>query len=288
MNEIDELLFSPDLRDVLKGIRQGGNVNAKTDRDDSFTGHSTPGNTPLHFLVEVFMSNGEEYPLNRDHVRAIKVLVGAGADINATNEKGKTPLHIANDERVAQVLIDAGADVNFKDSNGETKLHQSISKVVGWNYQDGEEVCRDDHAMIKTLINAGAKFDNKELFRCEDSKTVSLLVGAGADVNYQNDDGDTALHKSWDRRMTSELLRFGADPTIKNNKGMNAYQELDSKTNCWGSKVSEGVLSSIKAEMIKRANEQIIKDSLKRQEAMKEQQSQGQEHNQQQVQRQRF
>ena len=43
-----------------------------------------------------------------------KLLIDAGADVNAKNNDGKTPLHKCNDADIAKLLIDAGADVNAK------------------------------------------------------------------------------------------------------------------------------------------------------------------------------
>src|SRR6187402_3227333 len=74
----------PVLRDLIKS--QGTNVKDATEQ------------TPLMFAV-AFGS--------RDAVRA---LVDAGADVNATSRAGLTPLHLAwRDEAVARLLLDKGA-----------------------------------------------------------------------------------------------------------------------------------------------------------------------------------
>ncbi len=47
---------------------------------------------------------------------------------NANDHWGTTPLHAAahaNQAVIAQLLIDAGADVNAKDMNGKTPLHHT-------------------------------------------------------------------------------------------------------------------------------------------------------------------
>jgi ankyrin repeat protein len=62
---------------------------------------------------------------NGDMANAKKALA-IGADVNAKNSRGQTPLHFAafyNDTELAEMLIDNGADVNAKNSRGQTPLH---------------------------------------------------------------------------------------------------------------------------------------------------------------------
>jgi ankyrin repeat protein len=60
------------------------------------------------------------------HAGIASFLIESGADVNATNDYGWTPLHYAaapEDESVALLLMQNGADVNAVNTDGNTPLH---------------------------------------------------------------------------------------------------------------------------------------------------------------------
>ena len=65
----------------------------------------------------------------RGDIEAVKQHLATGADVNAKNEVGGTPLHFAALEgrkEIAELLITKGADVNSRTRDGLTPLDRAI------------------------------------------------------------------------------------------------------------------------------------------------------------------
>ncbi|CAH3192927.1 unnamed protein product, partial [Porites evermanni] len=86
------------------------------------------GNTLLHKIIECHMDN-EVYSC----LDSVKLLLGAGFNVNAKNKKGNTPLHIAAKFKprsgkiclvaeILQVLIDGGAHHDFVNNDSKTPM----------------------------------------------------------------------------------------------------------------------------------------------------------------------
>jgi ankyrin repeat protein len=72
------------------------------------------GRTPLHVAVA-----------GRGNRELIEALLDAGADVNAKDGRGYTPLHVTTVEGVAGIihlLLDRGAEINARDNDGKTAL----------------------------------------------------------------------------------------------------------------------------------------------------------------------
>jgi ankyrin repeat protein len=133
-------------------------------------------------------------------------LIEAGADVNATNNKGHTALMMfctKEDERIVTQLIEAGADINATDEFGETALMY---------------VCRKGHGEIATqLIKAGADINAADMRGMTalmltrwngDEGLLNMLIEAGADVNATDIDGQTAYDFMYISRRDSLANRL--------------------------------------------------------------------------------
>lgn len=93
------------------------------------------------------------------HAETVKDLVARGADVNARNEFGVTPLHAAADfgsAPVAQGLLERGAEVNAIDGLGRTPLAVARRKREDrWVVRSGRTA--DFDATLQALEAAGGK-----------------------------------------------------------------------------------------------------------------------------------
>ncbi|XP_048250878.1 serine/threonine-protein phosphatase 6 regulatory ankyrin repeat subunit B-like isoform X2 [Haliotis rufescens] len=215
-------------------IDAGADVNVQ-DKD---------GNTPLIMAVKT----------GRD----ISPLLKAGADVTSQNELGKTALHLVSEHRyclnvaavtyksVIEQLIDAGADVNVQDKDGNTPL--MMAAMTGWDrrisplLKAGADVT-SKNKLGKTALHLVSKHQHPLFGDSASHKSVTELIAAGADINVQDEDGNTPLMMAamtgWD---ISPLLTAGADVTTKNGLGETALHLVREKKNylCINKPINEG------------------------------------------------
>lgn len=131
--------------------------------------HSKFLETPLHKLC------ARAVP----HIDIITVLLEKGAEVNAINISGKTPVFYCNfsySVELLNLLIKYGADINIKDKYKNTLLHDDYVN------------CLDEHfeEFLKILLNWGFDINSKNdlnltpLALCKNEKIEGILVKYGA------------------------------------------------------------------------------------------------------------
>ena len=140
----------------------------------------------------------------------IELLLKEGANINACDKDGWTPLHhaVCNQVRkgeLVELLISKGAKVNAKDSGGLTPLH-----LTGWHGWNNEEAAK---ALIKNGADLNAK-DNEGFTPSHIANTwsawgvVDVLADAGAELDIY------AAARCGKTERVAELLK--ANPKLLN------------------------------------------------------------------------
>jgi ankyrin repeat protein len=149
-----------------------------------------------------------------------ELLLAKGADVNARGDLGVTPLHlaaIANSKAVAELLLTKGADVNRKSEDGMTPMHVAAASNAG----DVAELLLVNGADLNAKSNTGST--PLHLAAMYDARDVAeLLLANGADVNAKVNNERTPLHLAAFRNakeVTELLLTKGADLNAKDKDG---------------------------------------------------------------------
>ena len=165
-----------DLGELKKLIKAGASLEEKDSR----------GRTPLH--VAVFASNDE----------AVKLLAGAGADLNAfENDRFDivTIAAVANDTALLKTLLSLGAS-----PSNITSRYDGTALI--WAAHLGH------HEIVKQLIDAGAPLDHVNNLGWTALIEAVILGDGGAD------------HVT----IIRHLLKAGADKTITDRQGVSPLQ----------------------------------------------------------------
>src|SRR5258706_13218187 len=112
-----------------------------------------------------------------DHVRVQKLL-GTGADVNAVDDDGTTPLMhsvIESDVKMMNLLIGHGANVNAKNALASTALMYSATNLAK------ARVLLDAGADVKARAKYGATPMNVSVTTFGSLPVLHLLVRTGAD-----------------------------------------------------------------------------------------------------------
>jgi ankyrin repeat protein len=168
----------------------------------------------------------------RDEPARVRQLLKQGANIEAKNELGKTPLFLATSSQLTstvKVLLDGGANTEVKGEEGSTPL--ILTAIFG------------DAAIMKLLLNKGANIEARDssgrtplimaaYYASEDDlngshqvEVVNILLNAGAKIDAKDLDGETAMMTAAEMghtQVVKVLLQRGADPNAKDTIGRTA------------------------------------------------------------------
>ncbi|MDR1899631.1 MAG: ankyrin repeat domain-containing protein [Treponema sp.] len=160
-----------------------------------------------------------------DNASTIRALLANGASLNSRDTLGNSALHAAvrwDAPRAAETLLEAGIDINAHSLNGNTPLHDAVSLGIV--------------AMETLLVRYGANLEVRdaegntpfmEAVTAGYPLAMERLAELGADPTTRNSRGDTPLHiaVAMERSdLVTPLLSWGAPIHAKNSFGKSPFQ----------------------------------------------------------------
>jgi hypothetical protein len=118
--------------------------------------------SPLHYAADGYI-NGPDWDAKRQ-VKTIQCLLAAGADLNAQDKNGATPLHRAVRTRCAaavKCLLKAGSDATRRNHSGSTPFHLAVQNT-GRGGTGAEAAKAAQRQIIEEFLSFGLKPDLKD------------------------------------------------------------------------------------------------------------------------------
>jgi ankyrin repeat protein len=234
------MAFSIAASEALYEHDRDGLERALAARPDVSAPEDEGGLTLLHMAASAWNDAG-----------VIRLLVEAGAPVDAQDCLGRTPLYQAVEAKHVdnvQALLDAGADANRVCTKDNTHaLFRAIyagradiallllprsADVNIEALQDGGTpllwaVGLGSAELVRALVARGADIHAPGVLQSatfsKRLEHIETLLALGADINARNRYGSTALHvaaQRGDDRALRWLLERGADPTLRGDQDM--------------------------------------------------------------------
>jgi|GEM_PF-1088549 len=134
-------------------LRCGADPNARSN-------HRQSG--PLHYAVDGCITG--PYWNAKRQVHTIECLIEAGAEMNARDKNGATPLHRAVRTRCAlavKCLLERGCDATLKNKRGSTPFHLAVQDT-GRGGSASEKARIAQREIIKQFLSSGLKPELKD------------------------------------------------------------------------------------------------------------------------------
>eukprot|EP01133_Synstelium_polycarpum_P012204 gene12204-14286_t len=153
-------------------------------------------------------------------------------DINQQDKNGYTPLHVAAsncDDQILMLLLNfEGINVNLTNDDKNSALHYFCQKFKSPNCQEPFQLFLKKGVNVNSQNKNGETPLHKSIFNNSVRLLmVNFLLEAGAEVNVLNSRGESPLHfavRLGREDLVSVLVKAGADITVKGNEKKTCYE----------------------------------------------------------------
>jgi ankyrin repeat protein len=216
-------------------------VNASTDIHPRMR----PSDTLTMRLVHLAIAEGK--------ADVLRLLIERGADLNARNADGRTPLHDCfelNHDDFARILMHAGAvpdvcaaaayglhdqlEQLLRDDPGKANDLTTGESPLGWAAYGHQPKSAEILFQHGAIVDR-APFDShawKPAAMVASTDVARILLAHGANPNWRDDEGNTALHRVIRSRIVVDpasfveaLLEHGADASARNHEDRTPLDE---------------------------------------------------------------
>ncbi|KAF7952041.1 uncharacterized protein EAE97_001538 [Botrytis byssoidea] len=236
----DHLTDLGSARPTMYSCRDIDHVIKEVDTNNSINSPAPGDRTPLHNIAMTTINQH-----NRAAAKEIlDMLLLAGADLEARDSNGDTPLLLTVSPKIhryfqiaLELLLSAGADPCTKNYNDDTLLHRACEELSSTNLATQLLAfgANPNQARISDGVTSlHCVVDNRH----KPAELIELLVNHGADINVQDINGDTTLHRVCRSSLIQSgdlipaILSLSPDTNIQNNLGEtclhNVYRSVDS------------------------------------------------------------
>jgi ankyrin repeat protein len=198
-------------------------VGSHLDLNDLCAWERTRGQYVLGFTPPSSRDSALHAAAHNGHPTMVEYLLGIGARPNLEDRYGRTPLHVLSPVSpdmvaVIQVLQTAGAELDAKDGEGMTPLMtmarrrslEGVTTLLALGARVDSVAWSTGYTALEYAVVDGAV------------DVVELLLSKGADPNHVTLDGDTSLHlaaAAGDADMLQVLINAGGDANRQNRFG---------------------------------------------------------------------
>jgi len=162
-------------------------------------------------------------------IGAVKLLISKGANVNARDYLGGTPLYEAiyfASTDLIKILLENGANPNVQDEFGEILLYE----VVSGGFTDVLKLLIEYGADVNTVDTDGQTPLHEAAWN-DQKEAAQLIIAIGADVNTADRNGDTPLHVAALNgygELFDLLVTNSADINAKNKQGKTPVDYMNS------------------------------------------------------------